>query len=60
MTPIELLQKKLDRLLSARNHSIKSLEEGVINDDKHEMHIIHLHPQIENYDFAIKILKKYT
>ena len=60
MTPIELLQEKLDRLLSARKHSFKSFEENKINRGVHATHINNLTPIIESYKFAIKMLKKYT
>ena len=59
-TPLFVLQEKLDRLLSARKHSLDSFKERKINSDNHEMHINNLTPQIEDYKFAIKMLKKYT
>ena len=60
MTPIELLQEKLDRLLSARKHSFKSFEENKIDKELHYKHINNLTLIIESYKFAIKMLKKYT
>ena len=56
MKPIEFLQQELDKLTSARNHSVKALEEGKINVDLHEQHMRNLTPIIEEYKFAIRIL----
>jgi len=60
ITPVELLQEKLGRLLSARKHSFKEVGEGKIDNELHKTHINNLTPIIESYKFAITMLKKYT
>ena len=60
ITPVELLQEKLGRLLSARKHSFKDVKECSISKELHEKHIDNLTPIIESYKFAITMLKKYT
>lgn len=57
MKPIDLLQQEMDRLIRTRDKSIKALEEGKIDSDLHEQHMRNLTPMIEEYRFAVRILK---
>ena len=57
MKPIDLLYKELEKLRSAKAHSIKSMEKGEIDLDLHQQHLRNLNPMIEEYEEAIKTLK---
>jgi primosomal protein N'' len=59
MKPIELLKQELDKLNRARDHSAREPEEGRIDLALHEQHIRNLTPMIEDYKFAITMLKQY-
>jgi hypothetical protein len=57
MRPIELLQQELEKLISARDKSIKALDEGKISVELHDQHIMNLTPMIEEYKYIIRIVK---
>ena len=57
MRPIELLQQELEKLISARDKSIKVLDEGKISVELHDQHIMNLTPMIEEYKYIIRIVK---
>ena len=57
MRPIELLQQELEKLISARDKSIKALDEGKISVELYDQHIMNLTPMIEEYKYIIRIVK---
>ena len=57
MRPIELLQQELEKLISARDKSIKALDEGKISIELYDQHIMNLTPMIEEYKYIIRIVK---
>jgi len=58
MKPIELLKQELQKLISAKNHSIKSLEKGDIDLELNQQHLRNLNPMIEEYTEAINLLEQ--
>jgi len=59
MKPIKLLQQELNKLLSAKQHSIDALKIGKIDIELYEEHMRNLIPLIASYHYAIRILTIY-
>ena len=58
--PIEVLTAALNELERTRDKSTEDHKAGKLSDDVHYRHIDNLTPQIEEYRYAVQILKKYT
>ena len=57
---MNLLEKELEKLISARNHSVESFKKGDISEELHDAHLVNLTPMIEEYKYVINIIKQYT
>lgn len=57
MTPIQLLQKELNETERDLAKSVEMAENGVIDQELHEIHLKNLIPKIEEYKIAINKLK---
>ena len=58
--PITLLEEEVEKLIRARNHSIKSYKKGDISEKIHDTHLANLTPMIEEYKYIIRVIDQYA
>jgi len=55
--PVELLEQELHKWVKARDKSVEAFKKGLITEEEHDTHLMNLTPKIEEYKFAIRILR---